>query len=85
MLVVAAMPYVSLYEISRRKGIAAFDELDTLRKSLIAGRREEKMNMIRHDGETVQLILALLAISEECFQKELSVRLFLEVTKLEEC
>ena len=38
--------------------------------------------MVRHDGETMQLIFALLAISDKRFQEELRVRLFLKMTGL---
>jgi hypothetical protein len=85
MLMIAAMPYFFLCDFPGRKGISAFDELNTFRKRLIVSRREEQMNMVWHNCETMQVEFALVSISVERLEEELSVRFFFEVTKLHEC
>ncbi len=66
-------------------GVSAFDELNAAGCALVDGWRDENVNVIGHDDEGVEFEAALIAITEECGDKELGVCCSLEVSMLLEC
>ena len=64
--------------IANGKGIASFDELDAARGALVDGWRDEDVNVVRHDDESVEGKAALVAIAEESLNHQLGVRGALE-------
>jgi hypothetical protein len=58
-------------DFSEGVGVAALDKLDGVLDSYIMGRSQQKMNMLGHEDEGVELIAA--AITVESFQEEADV------------
>ncbi len=49
--------------------IRAFDQLNAALKSHVLSRREQEMNMVRHNNEGVQEVPALAAVVKQSFEK----------------
>jgi hypothetical protein len=60
-------------DFSQGAGISAFDELDGVLDRDVIGRSQQKMNMLRHQNEGVQLIASSATVAVHCFEKESGV------------
>jgi hypothetical protein len=53
--------------------ISAFDELDCVFDSDVSGRGQQKMNVLRHQNESVQFVSAFAAVAVKSFQEETGI------------
>jgi hypothetical protein len=85
MLVIAGVPDILLRDRLCCEGVSPLDELNALWKRLIYCWCDEQMDVVGHDGEGVQLKLALFAIAKKSFEEEIGIGFILEVAMLKEC
>ncbi len=82
MVVVSAVPDLSRGLIAGGKGVSALDVLHALCCGLIFGWSDERVRVVGHDDETVELEAVFVAMLEEGFYKEFGVGYALEVAML---
>ena len=60
-----ALPDFSLAakDFAQRMGVSAFEELDRMLECYVRGRSQQKMNVLGHDDERVQLISTFAVVS----------------------
>ena len=73
-LVMARVPDFSGRLFSGCEGVSALDELYAARGVLVDGGRDQDVDMVGHDGESMKLELAGVAVSEKRCDEELGVR-----------
>jgi hypothetical protein len=82
MVVVSTVPYLSRGLVANGEGVAALDVLDALCCGLIFSRSDERVRVVGHDDEAVELEAAFGLMLEEGLDEEFGVGRALEVAML---